>query len=266
MVGCRTWARASALLFVASCFVATPASAIWSYISQYQVGIDYTSSYTNVNATYDMNAPGATPTEGCTLLPSGTKQRCDVSMGGGSSSGYGIFLQQAFRKQGFFYFKPDVSFGVRYLSGELSDEESARQEARGLPLESMRFDLLGVVVKPLVTLGITPQSPWPDILLSLGPALQVATGTVSVNDKKEAAAVATTSELLSGFFELEAVFARFGDGALSAFISHDFTGSGRGTKFYPKTVDGMDNIRGKFSRSVGGAFHGAGVKLVLNWP
>ncbi len=260
------------LLALAPLFAATPAfgffSEIWGYLKQYQLGIDYTSSYDRVDATYDTDLVNGQPGAGCGTNADGpTRQTCTVSMEAGRSSGYGIFLQQAFKRQGFFYFKPDVGFGARYLEGGMSDEAKKQSEESGLPLDELRFSMAALVVKPYLRFGITPQGRFPDLLLSLGPAAQVGIGNVTVNDEKEDVAMATSSgSFVTGFVELEAVFWRFGDGALSVFTSQDYSGDGEGTKFYPKAVDGMDNFRANFSRSVGGGFFGFGAKLVLNWP
>src|SRR5690606_22850438 len=134
------------------------------------------------------------------------------------------------------------------------DKEAQASKAAGLPLRELEFQLVSFIIKPYVQIGVTPARTWPDVLLSLGPALQLGVGTVKVNDEKESVAVATSSSLLSGFAELEIVFWRFGDGALSIFTSTDSTGSGRGTEFFPKEVDGMKDFRADFSRSVAGNF------------
>ncbi len=251
------------LAFVA----ATPAhaNAVWNYLKQYQFGIDYTSSYDHVSASYEVTGSG---TEGCDAVTGEpTRQRCQVDMAGGGSSGYGFVLQQAFKRQGDFYFKPDVGFGVRYLSGEMDDKAAAEQQARGLPLDEMSFALAALVIKPYIQFGITPAKTWPDVLISIGPAAQVAVGNVTVNGQTEDAAIATYSgSPIGGFFELEIVLWRFGDGALSVFSSEDFTGGKEGSNFYPNSKDGMDSFKANFSRNVSGDALGFGLKLVMDWP
>ena len=81
-------------------------------------------------------------------------------------------------------------------------------------------------------------------------------------------ALATSSgkRLIGGFFEFEAVFWRFGDGALSIFTSHDVTSGSEGTKFYPHEKDGMSDFRASFAKTVNSGFLGLGAKLVLNVP
>ena len=241
-------------------------SEIWSYLKQYQLGVDYTNSYDSVNASYEADKRGATAPNCADVASDATRERCQVTMDGGHSSGYGLFLQQAFKRQGLFYFRPDVSFGARYLEGRMSSEERQQSATDGLPLTDMRFSLAALVVKPYIQFGITPEHRWPDWLLSLGPVAQVGIGKVRVNDETKSVAVATTSgSFVTGFLAAEIVFWRFGDGALSVFTSRDIT-DGRGTKFFPKDVDGMGDFRADFSRTVDGGFFGLGAKLVLDWP
>ncbi len=271
----RLLARYALFAATAACLTghATPAHAFldtaWNYVKQYQIGLDYTSSYDSVAATYDTEQPGAAA-EDCKVLADEVpaKQRCQVNMTGGGSSGVGVFLQQAFKRQGLFYVRADIGFGARYLAGELDEKEQEVATSRSRPLHKMRFSLGALVVKPYVQFGITPATTWPDILVSLGPVAQISMGKVRVNEETENAVLATTSgrNPVLGFLELEIVFWRFGDGALSVFQSKDFSGSDEGGAFYRKKVDGMDNIRANFARSVGGDVFGLGLKFLLNWP
>lgn len=235
--------------------------AAWDYVKQYQVGIDYSSSRNSVDASYE--TARTTPLgEPCSEVNGdASKKRCRVSIEGGRSSGYGLFLQQAFKRQGTFYFKPDLGFGVRYLAG------AAKLSEADAPLKSLNFSLLATIVSPYIQFGVTPLSPFPDVFMSVGPSVQVAAGTVSVNGEKEKVALLTSSgNLVGGFFEFEVVFWRFGDGALSIDYSSDVTGSGRGTKLYPKDIDGMSDFRANFSHEVDGQYLGFGLKLVTPWP
>jgi hypothetical protein len=247
----------------AFCFV----SGVVDYVKQYQIGIDYSNSIDTVKLTYDTDAAGGTPSSCKAVEGNAAKKECSVDMVAGGSSGFGLFLQRAFKKQGFWYFDYDLGFGARYLSGGI---EKKNESLQGLPLKQAKFSLLSLVGKPYIQFGITPDR-FPDILLSVGPAIQVAMGNVSINDQSEKVVTGTSSyqgpmSLWHGFFELEIVLKRFGEGAFSVFSSSDFTGSGEGTKIYPKDVDGMSNFRGAFSHSVGGAAFGFGLKLVTPFP
>ncbi len=241
-------------------------SSVWNYLKQYQFGVDYASTNDSMAVTYDVEGANRSACSSAVDRPG--YSTCNVEIRRSTpSSGTGFVLQQAFRRQGNFYFKPDLSLGVRYLTGELTKNEGQKQVSLGLPLKSLSYSLAALVVKPYIQIGITPKSRWPDLLLSLGPAMQVALGQVGVNDEKQYVAMATTSDsYFFGFFEVEIVLVRFGDGAFSLFTSTDNTHGGKGTRFYPKTVDGMDRFYATSKRSIGGGFWGYGLKLILNWP
>lgn len=243
-------------------------SEVVNYVKQYKIGIDYSNSIDYVTLSYEMDSAGGVPPSCQLLANDATRKRCSVGMVGGGSSGWGIFLQRAFKKQGFWYFNYDLGFGARYLSGSLPEKE---ESLSGLPLKNAKFSLGAFVVKPYIEFGITPDR-WPDVLISVGPALQVAAGTMTINDKPEKVAMGTSSytgpmSLWKGFAQIELVLKRFaGDGAFSLIASQDLTGQGEGTKVYPKSIDGMDDFKGSFSHSVGGMAYGFGLKLVTPWP
>ena len=243
-------------------------NAIWDYIKQYQVGLDYTHSSDHVDASYEMPSGGVKPDNCATSSADPAHQRCSTSMLASDSSGWGIFLQQAFKRQGFFYFKPSLSFGARYLNGSMDPLEQKQEQKDGLPLRNLSFSFAALQVKPYIQLGITPAKTWPDLLLSIGPEAQVAVGKVTVNDIGENVAMASSSGgLIGGFTELELVLWRFGDGALSFYESwENLGGTSEGTKFYPKSIDGMTDFKARFSHEVDGRFYGLGFKLVLDWP
>lgn len=241
-----------------------PAQAFWSYLQGYHIGIDSTASVDHVRVDYETSG---IPRSDCQALPSSTpqdpRQRCALSIEAGRSSGFGLFLEQPFRRQGLFYFKPDLGFGVRYLQAEI------RRSDEALPLRQLGFSLLALSAKPYLKLGITPASALPDVFISLGPSLLVAAGKVAVNDDEVAhAVVGAERNILRGFFEFEAVLARFGEGFFSLFVAQDHAGDELGTRFYPKNKDNMSNFRAGFSRrTFGGAeSFGYGAKLLLNWP
>ena len=251
---------------------ATPAQAFFSeiasYLAGYQYGIDYTNSFDSIDASYEIDKPQATPTDNCTTEPNHpTKQICTATMRGGGSSGYGIVITQQFKRQGLFYFRPDIGFGLRYLEGARSGHDLDRDRSVGLPLRQLKFNLGAAVIKPYIQFGITPADTWPDLLISLGPSAQMAFGNVTVNGKRENVAVVTSSNsVITGFVALEIVFWRFGRGALSVFTENEVAGGGRGSTFYPGGVDGMDDFHASFNHSVSGGFYGFGIKVLSPWP
>ena len=237
---------------------------VWQYLSQYQVGVELSASRDQVKMEYDMDAGASIPSYCSRNINDSSKQICSHDVVGGQSSGYSLFLQQAFQRQGDWHFDADLSFGARYLTGEIAEEDLELIQSAGLPLTEASFTLGVAVIKPYIELGYTPSTAFPDILLRVGPVIQAGVGSFSINEKKEDVAVALSSGVV-GYLELEFVFWRFGDGALSAYSSNDAAGKD-GTPLYPNDVDGMSDFRGSFSRSVGGAALGYGIKLVLDWP
>ncbi|SMF08034.1 hypothetical protein [Pseudobacteriovorax antillogorgiicola] len=256
------------MCLVASFLMASPAfgflGVVWEYISQYQIGIDYSASTDVIVMSYEMDRSGGIPSSCVESIKSDLRQICTHDIVGGQSSGFGLFLQQAFRRQGDYHVDFDLSLGVRYLTGQIPEDELLAIEAQGLPLTEASFTLGVAIAKPYIELGYTPLMGFPDILLRFGPVIQAGAGAVSINEESKDVAVAVSSGV-TGYVELEIVFLRFGDGAFSIYSSKD--GAGRdGTPLYPDSVAGMDDFEGEFKRSVGGAALGYGMKLVLNWP
>lgn len=239
---------------------------VWDYVKQSQLGIDYSNSIDRVDLSYEVPTAGVIPGS-CKVTSDGESKRCSVKMLGGFSNGWGLFLQPPFRKQGYFYFDWDVGLGLRYLNGALQNGD---RNLDGLPLSDARFSLLAAVIRPYIQFGVTPEG-LPDLLISVGPALQVALGTVTINGEREVVMAGTSSftgplSLIQGFFAIETVVYRFGDGAFSLMASHDATGHGQGTEIYPADIDGMSDFRANFRRDVGGLAFGLGLKLVTPWP
>lgn len=257
------WIRT--LILIAVWSFPLKATAFTSYLGRYNVGIDYIHSADGMNLSYETNTPAGGAPSGCETTPSSsTRMRCDTRLAAGGSSGFGLFLQQPFQRQGAFYFNWDLGFGVRSLNGALEETEAAKLAANNLPLKRTEFSLIGVVMRPYIQFGITPSS-WPDILLSLGPTVQLTAGRARINEESENVVMGTTSGV-TGFMELEIVLKRFGEGAFSLVSSRDFSGDARGSLFFPRSVDGMDDFRVLFSRNVGGAAFGFGLKLLLDFP
>ena len=245
-------------------------SSAWNYLSRFQVGVDYTNSNDTVEMTYEVPSNQNTGDTTCELIPGDINtKRCSNHMGAGFSSGWGFLLQQPFKRQGDIYVNFDMGFGLRRLVGEFP--VSKKKGNSNGPLRAVNFELLALVARPYLQVGLTPAQTWPDILFSIGPAFQAAYGRVRVNSEAENVLVGTSSGLsvgglIGGFYELEVVFWRFGQGAFSIYTAKDVTSGDAGTKFFPREVDGMEEIKANFSRGVGGDALGFGLKLVMDWP
>lgn len=244
------------------------AASLWKYLKQYQIGIDYSSSNNLVAAEYETDSPSEIPRNCGVDVDEPAHMRCSVEMQARGSSGFGIIVQQAFKRQGLFYVNADIGIGARYLQGRLPTDQAGRD---GLPLQSLDFRLAAAIFKPYLQFGITPkQRYWPDVLIAFGPALSLATGEVSVNGTSRRVTLGSTSGLnsglVTGFTELEIVLVRFGDGLLSIFANADYTNGDASTAFYPSEIDGMRDFRADFYRNIGQETFGIGLKVLLDWP
>lgn len=255
------------IALTALCMASSAYAGIFDYFQKYNVGIDYLSSHDSMALLYDTTRmSGGGLADDCMATGNPARMQCRTLMTGGASSGFGLFLQQPFQRQGDFHFVIDLGFGLRLLNGELQEDEAKRLEQQGIPLRQASFSLVGVVLKPYVQLGYTPSSGFPDVLFSFGPAVQVSAGQMTINNERENVILATGSGL-TGFMELEVVLWRFGEGFLSLYTSTDFSGGDDdATDAYPHGKDGMDEFKASFSRSVGGSAYGFGLKLLTTFP
>ena len=267
--GCTTVMRLAVLL---TCSFGSAANAgVMDYVKSYQLGLEHSNSRDQVALSYEVSDLSETRPDHCQKRSEKSNlQRCSIAVYSGGSQGLQIFAQKAFERQGLWHLDFNLNFGLRYLNGSITPARAQSQELA--PLRNLRFSLGALLVTPSATFGITPANFWPDVLLSVGPALQVAAGSVSLNDQSQIVLIGTSSgsdlaSMIRGHGQIEIVFWRFGDGALSAYFARDTTGGGNGTPFIPGTIDGMQNIRAKFARTIGGDVPGGyGVKLLFDWP
>jgi hypothetical protein len=250
-------------ILIAGILMVYASSATAFSLSDYQLGLDYSSSHNSVFATYETSA-GSVDENGCSTGEEGNRE-CEITTTTGGSngiiSGWGIFLQPAFKRQGDTYFDWGLDFGARYLAGSYEDPNE------DTPLESLGYNLAAILAKPYIKFGVTPAKKWPDVLISIGPMAQVLVGQVEVNDESESAAMAATSSgFLNGFFEIEIVLWRFGEGALSLYSLTESSNSSGGSEFFRGDVDEMEEIKADFSHGTSGGFGGYGLKILTTWP
>jgi hypothetical protein len=255
-------ASAFAMISVLAAFFSPSASAAprspGGWLSDYRLGIDSSSSRDTMTVVYRTDALLLEPPDSCAHVSSSDelhpRMDCSVDLVAGESQGYGIFFERAFRRQGFFYLNADIGFGLRALQGMLPQDQIDNE----LPMRRLSFFLYGGIIKPYVQFGITPAHVFPDLLFSIGPALQVLVGSVEINSDISWTAMANGGVL--GVMMAELVVWRFGDGALSGFASLEQASSPWDTEFFSGSVDGMDHFRARFARSM------AGFKLLLPIP
>ena len=236
-----------------------------NYLKGYQLGLTYSSTGDNVVLNYDMDQQATLPSK-CELNEDRSgKQTCSVGMNGAGGSGIGIIIEQTFKKpSGWFYFNYDLGFSFNYLNGEMSKANQNYQTENSLPLTDASFELVRFSVLPYIQLGIVTKTIIPDIILTIGPNLTTAVGNFTINDTKEFIAAASASGL-TGFFGLEFVFFRFGDGYFSIFTKSEWSNN-TGDATLSDDIDGMDNFDLSFNSHESGGVLGYGLKLILNWP
>ncbi len=237
------------------------------YLRNYNLGVNLIGNNDQISVNYQVtDANAADP--GCYQDLNG-RRRCQESLsdhgrglGAQYLRGYGLFLQQPFKRQGFWHATADIALGALLLSGALPPEH------KNQTLNEMSYSLYGIRVKPYLQVGITPSQIFPDILISLGPVAHGLFGQVEVNGEKRNSLLLQVSRLFSGinplayaFFELEIVFWRFGEGAFSFYTSTARSDeSNAGGSFYPGEKDGMSDFQANFTSNE------SGFKLLMNWP
>ena len=250
-----------ALLFSSNAY----GSSFLKYLKGYQLGLTYSSTGDNIVLNYDTDEQNPIPSKCSANVDRPGKQTCSVGMNGSGSSGIGIIIEQTFKKpSGWFYFNYDLGFSFNYLEGKMSESSETYQENNSLPLTEARFALVRFSVLPYIQLGIVTKTIVPDIILTIGPNLTTAVGDFTINDTKEFIAAASASGL-TGFFGLEFVFFRFGDGYFSIFTKSEWSNK-TGDATISDDIDGMDNFDLSFNSHESGGFFGYGLKLILNWP
>jgi hypothetical protein len=244
------------------------AGSLGSYFSNYKVGANLIQNSDRVQFSYDLEAGESDSSRFCQSSEQQVRTcqhitgQSSQGIGSGYLNGFGIFLQQPFKRQGFWYFDADLAIGAVILSGELAAGN------RNSHLTEMSYSIYGARLNPYLQFGMTPANWFPDILVSAGPVFNIMAGNVSVNGQNQATFFLQGSELFSGlnplsyaFVGLELVFYRFGHGAFSFYSLHSNTDRNKtGGDFYSGSLDGMTNFQAAFNNSE------SGFKLLFNWP
>ena len=246
------------------------------YVRGYNLGVNLIGQSEGASIKFDVDTESESipnSVVNCGTFEAGeTTRTCLINMSGASSSGFGasylkgfgIYLQQPFKRTGNFYFNWDLSLGLQLLNA-VWENESEGFEYSGL--QNLSYSLYGFQFKPYIQVGWTPKK-IPDFIFTLGPVVQVVGGTVSVNQVEHQTIFLSTSSINSSilpwaqsYFELEIVFLRFGEGAFSWYLSRVVTGNEVSAgSFFDKEVGAMSNFVATFN-----SFE-SGLKLLMSWP
>lgn len=201
------------------------------FFSRYNVGVTYEVSSSYAQIAYDADTMASTPDD-CAVdekNPSQMHCRAFLAPDEDATPSPGLYLAQPFKRTGWFAF--DWGFTVSSLAykGGIVTQPRAPQPAprqggssgpqkpvpkRDQPLDHAYLELYGLSWQTYLQVGITPRY-LPDIFYSLGVGLQTVGGKVRVLEEQ------TRTFLVQpdAYGELEAVFARFGEGALGVYLS-----------------------------------------------
>lgn len=229
----------------------------WHYIKNYQLGFDVGERRDSAEIGFDINRNTYNDAD-CEVLDNNLVH-CAHEFEN-DSSGYGVFIEQPFKRRGLWHFDYDISFDLRILDSKLvysGDKDPSR-----VPVKDMRLHLYSLIAMPYVTVGITPKD-YPELLFSLGPNGEMVWGSVNINDTRYQIAErgvfrrSSVRSLLS-FMQLNLVLKRFGNGYFALTMSQirgdDHVQDG---EILPEKIDQMTNLRLRLNKE----FYG--VKVLL---
>lgn len=229
----------------------------WHYIRNYQLGFDVGERRDSAEIGFDINR-NTYNDENCEPLDN-NQVHCNHEFGN-DTSGYGIFIEQPFKRRGLWHFDYDVSFDLRIVDSKL--HYSGDRDATKVPVKDMRLHLYSLIAMPYVTVGLTPKS-YPEILFSLGPTGEMVWGSVNINDTRYQIAErgvfrrSSVQSLLS-YMQINLVLKRFDKGYFALTMSRtqgdDHVQDG---EILPEKIDQMSNLRLRLNKE----FYG--VKILL---
>lgn len=232
---------------------------IRSYLKSYRPGIEYGVRGGSAELAYEAPAGEPLPT-GCAVKPNDAERMsCSTSLTESEGSPFSLVLQQAFTNKGWFYADADIGFSLFTLDGRIrqpvvEEEEDVDTSIIAQPLQKAVLHLYGVNTKAYIVLGLTPPTALPDILLYWGLGKHLALGNIKIEEKRQRITIDSTITYL----QLEVVWWRFGDGALSSYLAFETNTSAK------KIFDGS---LGDYSQlSIRPAKNSIGIlKLLLPW-
>jgi len=167
-----------------------------------------------------------------------------------SSSGFGIFIEQPFKRRGFWHFDYDLAFDLRIVDSKLHPvrgDQGGKLTGKDIPVKDVYLHLYSLVAIPYLTVGVTPLR-WPELLLSFGPTGEAVWGSVNINDTRYQIAErgvfrrSAVGSFLS-HLQLNLILKRFGKGYFGITSSQtkgdDHVQDG---KIFPESIDNMSNM------------------------
>lgn len=184
------------------------AAGLLDYIQDYRLGVSFGAYGSQSILSYQHQTLNPLPS-GCTLIDD--SMSCQQSIQDTSSVNF--FVQQVFKRQGWFYFSTDLGFSTFKLNSgtDLQKNSALLEDYVPQPIEKIDLALSGLSSKLYIQFGITP--PYvPDLLFSAGIGYEYLVGSIRIEDQKEMIRAGTNLVMLA----VELVWMRFGDGSLSS--------------------------------------------------
>lgn len=220
----------------------------WHYIKNYQLGFDVGERRDSARLGFDVNR-SIYYDETCLPVQQTAHVRCEHEFEN-STSGYGIFIEQPFKRHGLWHFDYDLAFDLRIIDSKLSPVRAAEKEKhadKNIPVRDVRLHLYSLVALPYITVGITPQK-FPELLLSIGPTGEVIWGSININGTRYQTAErgvfrrSSVSSIMS-HMQINLILKRFGKGYFGITMSHmegdDHVQDG---EILPEKIDYMSNL------------------------
>ncbi|MBC7658888.1 MAG: hypothetical protein H7249_04195 [Chitinophagaceae bacterium] len=185
------------------------------YLSQYRLAVELRGGNTATRLKYDTAQSVVTPDRCVPKLLNPSRMDCETTLLESRPVTYGLSLQQAFTRTGWFY--SNFDFGLSYFALDAKSDPRDPLVLNPKPLQDARVHLYGINLKGYYQFGITPPQYLPDLLISVGLGGHYSHGNLKIN------ALRQTVDVLSNIrmFQFELVWWRFRDGSLSSYAESE---------------------------------------------
>ncbi len=194
---------------------------IGSYLSSYRGTLEWRSGAASADLRYNVAKQGVLPDRCQDHVSDSTLMSCTTNIGSSQKASYAFGIEQAFKRQGNFYFNADI--GGSFFLLDAKAEEDRATTITMQPLQHARLHLYGMHGRAYLQFGVTPEKILPDLLISLGLGHHFSGGNIKIDNVREQVRISTGL----GFAQFEVVWWRFKDGSLSSYVSSESGGSHR---------------------------------------
>lgn len=214
------------LIFLAAVLQARTAEArgLLSYLSSYRLALELRGAGTASTLIYDTPLTAPLP-GGCARKELDSQNmRCRIELSENAKSPWGLSIQQAFRREGWWHSNFDIGFSFFSLSSGYDRETLEQVDPQ--PMEKARLHLYGLNGKVYYEFGLTPPKFFPDLLFSIGLGRHVSAGNLKIDDHRQNVSIDSNILYLQG----ELVWWRFKDGSFSSYAALESNSSARSVR------------------------------------